>query len=83
VIEVRDCGCRTVLDRGGHVSMVSTCPICLPVGAITWLIEHGRQLELFEESGVTAGVRGLESIENNVRQLRLHRSEGPSSELPF
>ena len=27
---------------------VQTCPECLPVGAITWLIENGRQLDMFE-----------------------------------
>ena len=36
------CGCA----RGADV--VGTCPQCLPAGAITWLIENGRQLELFE-----------------------------------
>ncbi len=28
---------------------VGTCPLCLPVGSITWLIENGRQLEIFSE----------------------------------
>ena len=34
---------------------VGTCPECLPVGSITWLIENGRQLELlgFEEGMVS------------------------------
>ncbi len=27
---------------------VQTCPECLPAGAITWLIENGRQLDIFE-----------------------------------
>ncbi len=48
MIETRDCGCRTVIDDSGHVVMVGTCPLCLPVGAITWLIENGRQLSLWE-----------------------------------
>ncbi len=37
---------------------VGTCPECLPVGSITWLIENGRQLELFGEEGVLAFTRG-------------------------
>ncbi len=60
---MRGCDCGTRCDDGGHVVSISTCPQCLPAGAITWLIENGRQLELFEEEGVGAQVRGLESIE--------------------
>ena len=29
--------------------MVATCPLCLPVGAISYLIENGRQLDIFED----------------------------------
>ncbi len=47
--------------------MVGTCPLCLPAGAITWLIENGRQLELFGEEGVVTDVRGREVIERSVR----------------
>ena len=32
---------------------VSTCPFCLPAGAITWLIDNGRQLDLMPEYGLT------------------------------
>ena len=46
---------------------VGTCPSCLPVGSITWLIENGRQLELLEEKGVLEPVRGLESIEKSAQ----------------
>jgi len=28
---------------------VRTCPVCLPPGAISWLIENGRQLDLFSD----------------------------------
>ena len=49
MIESRPCGCRTVLDGSGHVISVGTCPKCLPAGAITWLIENGRQLDLLVE----------------------------------
>jgi len=31
------------------VLIVGTCPRCLPVGSISWLIENGRQLDIFEE----------------------------------
>ena len=47
--------------------IVGTCPSCLPVGSIEWLIENGRQLELLEEEGVLADVRGLESIERSAQ----------------
>jgi len=61
----RPCGCRDVTDGCGHVLIVGTCPQCLPAGAITWLIENGRQLEMFgpeplEERGVTLCVSGDE-----------------------
>ncbi len=46
---MRSCGCRdTQYDNSGRVLMVSTCPFCLPVGAISHLIENGRQLDMFE-----------------------------------
>ena len=45
---VRDCGCRDV-TVGEHVLVVGTCQVCLPGGSITWLIENGRQLSLFEK----------------------------------
>ena len=28
---------------------VRTCPSCLPPGAITWLIENGRQFDMFSD----------------------------------
>jgi len=55
------CDCAREEDR------IGTCPLCLPAGAITWLIENGRQLELFEEEGVVTDVRGLESIERSAQ----------------
>ena len=81
MIETRECGCRSVW-AGENVVSVSTCPQCLPVGAITWLIENGRQLELFGEQGVVTDVRGLESIENAV-QNPVKPSEGVLNVLPF
>ena len=76
MIEVSDCGCRTVFDGSGHVVSVGTCPLCLPVGAITWLIENGRQLEMFEGPpepvpvpGGTHSVSGLES-DDSVQDKR-------------
>ena len=71
------CGCV----RGE--SVVGTCPECLPVGAITWLIENGRQLELFEEEGVGARMRGLESIEDSMHQSDVNDPEGSLPGLPF
>ena len=83
MIESRPCGCRTVLDGSGHVISVGTCPKCLPAGAITWLIENGRQLELFEEEGVGARMRGLESIEDSMHQSDVNDPEGSLPGLPF
>ncbi len=76
------CDCGTRAHDGKDVMTVSTCPQCLPVGAITWLIENGRQLELFGEEGVVTDVRGLESIEKSA----LDPSENPETDvsgLPF
>ena len=53
-------GCKRDVDSWG------TCPQCLPGGAIEWLIEHGRQRELFAAEGVTPVVRGREEIEKSV-----------------
>ncbi len=75
MIEQRECGCRTVFDGSGNVVSVGTCPQCLPCGAITWLIENGRQLELFGEQGVTPVVRRPEpdgshrSLPSNTRSV--------------
>ena len=63
MIEVRECGCRTVFDGSDTVVSVGTCPSCLPVGAITWLIENGRQLELFDGRGVDVRERGRTELE--------------------
>ncbi len=54
VSSVRECGCRDVVE-GEQVLVVGTCPECLPVGSIHWLVENGRQLELFGEEGVAIG----------------------------
>ena len=44
------CGCTpAVLDEGGQVLRVGTCPLCLPAGAITWLIENGCQIDMFSD----------------------------------
>ena len=70
------CGCVR------SATVVGTCPECLPAGAITWLIEHGRQLELFVRDGVLEPVRGLESIEN--REASPSNNPSPPGEgLPF
>jgi len=47
---------------------VQTCPLCLPVGSITHMIEDGRQLELLEEEGVSTGVSGPESYDTSYEQ---------------
>ena len=44
------CSCRTELLESGQVWKVQTCPSCLLPGAITWLIENGRQLDMFSDT---------------------------------
>jgi len=81
VIEVRECGCRTVFDGSENVVSVGTCPVCLPAGAITWLIENGRQLDLLEEEGVTPRERGRAELE---RMSQLAKTDPPpEGGLPF
>jgi len=80
MVECRMCGCTTVFDNSGRVCSVSTCPLCLPRGAITWLVDNGRQLELFEEEGVTGVVRSREEIEKYAQDQVQTLPEG---ELPF
>ncbi len=60
---------------------VDTCPVCLPVGSISWLIENGRQLELFGEEGVVTDRRGYEAIEKSA-QIQV-TSVLPEDGLPF
>jgi len=43
------CDCRPPVVKEGQVLRVDTCPLCLPPGAITWLIESGRQLDMFSD----------------------------------
>ncbi len=88
-VETRPCGCRTILDGSGHVLMVGTCPLCLPCGAITWLIENGRQLDFFLEDGTEAGAEGMLSMSRDESDDSPEVSSGdhgPSqdgSDLPF
>lgn len=63
--------------------IVGTCPSCLPVGSIEWLIENGRQLELFGEEGVSTGVSGLESTEMYGLDSGENGSPRPEEGLPF
>jgi len=54
------CGCSPVVyDDFGHVLQVETCPICLPAGAITWLIENGRQLDMFSDTQSSLATEGI------------------------
>jgi len=83
MIETRECGCRTVWDKGGNVVSVGTCSQCLPVGAITWLIENGRQLELLEEERVTVGDRGRAELEAQALSSKNAPQVSPEGLLPF
>ena len=77
------CNCRAPLVEAGQVVRVDTCPVCLPRGSITWLIENGRQLELFSDKGVLEPVRGLESIERSAQDQVTKPARGSESVLPF
>ena len=52
---------------------VDTCPVCLPVGAITWLIENGRQLDMFEPG--VALPPGLSEVDSRVSVSALDEDE--------
>ena len=78
MIELAPCGCVR------SETVVGTCSQCLPGGAITWLIENGRQLELFVRDGVLEPVRGLESIESTESvQVRTAPQRSAEGLLPF
>jgi len=61
------------------VSSVGTCPLCLPVGSIHWLIENGRQLELELEEGVVPLTRGREADDHETQVT----PDGEAGGLPF
>jgi len=82
IYEYRDCGCETVTTDAGQVVSCDTCPVCLPPGAITWLIENGRQLELLEEEGVDA-LRGGETRDDIVRASQKNKPVIFDHGLPF
>ena len=72
MIRILSCGCVETQTS------IQTCPVCLPVGAIEFMIENGRQLELFEDGGVTLAVSGLEA-ERSLQDL----NDLPEGDLPF
>ena len=54
---------------------IQTCPLCLPPGAITWLLEHGRQLSLFDgppEPLKIPGVLAFSEGDDRVGQIDPH-----------
>ncbi len=60
---------------------IQTCPLCLPVGAISWLIENGRQLELELPRRVDPSMRGGDT---ELSQNQVIPSERfPPDDLPF
>ncbi len=67
----RACGCEdTVYDGEGQVVRVDTCPSCLPAGAITWLIENGRQLDMWEVSSELDSSVSVRAVERNGTEAR-------------
>ncbi len=89
------CDCSpAVYDSAGRVLKVGTCPVCLPPGAITWLIESGRQLDLFSDHAALPGPEDFVSLDTHVSVsaseseavtlIRDKSLEGlSSSDLPF
>jgi len=80
---VRPCGCRDVVDDSGHVLIVGTCPLCLPPGSISWLIDNGRQLDLFRGERVDSGVRGGDPDEPDQVTTSLPSEVEVEDGLPF
>jgi len=81
------CECRDALyDSEGQVVRVDTCPVCLPAGAITWLIENGRQLDMFDEVehvDSTVSVRALEAEAERASQQQITDALLSATGLPF
>ena len=77
------CECEALGRAAGALGQVRvfTCPSCLPVGSITWLIENGRQMDLFEKRGVDPSTRGLEAIEKAAQDPSETDQDSPG--LPF
>ena len=69
------CGCAREPHR------VGTCEECLPRGAITWLIENGRQLDLWKDEGVAMAVRGDDADDSD--QVIKPPQDSPGEVLPF
>ena len=77
----------------GQVLRVETCPICLPAGAISWLIENGRQLDMFSDPADLPGpeafvsldtVVSVSALESESVMLDEYMSQGLCScDLPF
>jgi len=71
------------------VLVVGTCPVCLPAGAITWLIENGRQLDMFDPEpaewrGVVNVERGGDTVDpTQVTPGSAEGSSSAESDLPF
>jgi len=87
----RPCGCKETLVVAGQVVRVDTCPVCLPAGAISWLIENGRQLDMFEAlapEAVLSEVDSTVSVSGSERgassMLTVYKTQGLCScDLPF
>ena len=63
---------------------VQTCPQCLPIGAITWLIENGRQLDMWEiipQVDSDVSVSALEAEAELASNQKI--TESPEWGLPF
>ena len=87
------CSCRPPLhDESGQVLRVETCPLCLLAGSITWLIENGRQLDMFHALAVaptlsevdrSVSVSALVEVEGSS-MLSIYKTQGLCScDLPF
>jgi len=83
VIETRPCGCRTVWDQSGQVASVGTCPSCLPVGAISYLIDNGRQLDMFVDPGPRSRVPEVSERDDPDETIPVTPVEDPFDGLPF
>ena len=65
---------------------IQTCGVCLPVGSITWQIENGRQLDIFEqllEIDSTVSVSALEAEAERAFNQQITDSLLKTTGLPF
>jgi len=65
------------------VVSIGTCPLCLPVGSITYLIDNGRQLELPLGERVVSTTIGDDTEMDRALQSAKSARDQSDHGLPF